>query len=138
VSGELHRSRLPLADLCLDTFPCGGHTTASDALWAGVPVLALMGQSFASRVAGSLLHALGLPELACSDIDAYIQSAVSLACNPADFRTLKERLEAGRTQSPLFDGLRFAGDFERLLLRMVARQDAGLPPAPLAAEPDGA
>jgi predicted O-linked N-acetylglucosamine transferase (SPINDLY family) len=138
VSGELHRSRLPLADLCLDTFPCGGHTTASDALWAGVPVLALMGQSFASRVAGSLLHALGLPELACSDIDAYIQSAVSLALNPAEFQALKGRLEAGRTQSPLFDGLRFAGDFERLLLRMVARQDAGLPPVPLAAEPEGA
>jgi predicted O-linked N-acetylglucosamine transferase (SPINDLY family) len=135
VSGELHRSRLPLADLCLDTFPCGGHTTASDALWAGVPVLALMGQSFASRVAGSLLHALDLPELACTDIDQYIQSAVTLALNPAEFRALEGRLDGARTQSPLFDGRRFARDFERLVLRMVARQDAGLPPAPLAAEP---
>jgi predicted O-linked N-acetylglucosamine transferase (SPINDLY family) len=135
VSGELHRARLPLADLCLDTFPCGGHTTASDALWAGVPVLALMGQSFASRVAGSLLHALGLPELACTDIDQYIRSAVTLALDAAEFQSLGERLEAARIQSPLFDGRRFARDFERLVLRMVARQDAGLPPAPLAAEP---
>ena len=135
VSGALHRARLPLADLCLDTFPCGGHTTASDALWAGVPVLALMGQSFASRVAGSLLHTLGLPELACTDIDQYIQSAVTLAQDPAEFRALEGRLEAARIRSPLFDGRRFARDFERLVLRMVARQDAGLPPAPLGAEP---
>lgn len=135
LSGELHRARLPLADLCLDTFPCGGHTTASDALWAGVPVLALMGQSFASRVAGSLLHALDLPELACTDIDQYIQSAVTLAQDPAVHQTIKSRLGSARTRSPLFDGRRFARDFERLVLRMVARQDAGLPPAPLAAEP---
>ncbi len=135
LSGDLHRSRLPLADLCLDTFPCGGHTTASDALWAGVPVLALMGQSFASRVAGSLLHALDLPDLACTDIDQYIQRAIALAQEPARFQALKARLELGRTQSTLFDGRRFARDFEQLLLRMVARQDAGLPPAPLAAAP---
>lgn len=135
LSGDLHRARLPLADLCLDTFPCGGHTTASDALWAGVPVLALMGQSFASRVAGSLLHALDLPDLACTDIDQYIHLAIALAQEPARFQALKARLELGRTQSTLFDGRRFARDFEQLLLRMVARQDAGLPPAPLAAEP---
>jgi predicted O-linked N-acetylglucosamine transferase (SPINDLY family) len=136
VSGELHRARLPLADLCLDTFPCGGHTTASDALWAGAPVLALMGQSFASRVAASLLHALDLPELVCTDIDQYIQSAVTLARDPAAFQAIRARLEAARTRSPLFDGRRFAADFERLVLRMVARQDAGLPPMPLAAEPE--
>jgi predicted O-linked N-acetylglucosamine transferase (SPINDLY family) len=134
VSGELHRARLPLADLCLDTFPCGGHTTASDALWAGVPVLALMGQSFASRVAGSLLHALDLPELACTDIDPYIQSAITLAQDPVAYQGIAARLAHARTRSPLFDGRRFAHDFERLVLRMVARQDAGLPPTPLAAE----
>ncbi|WP_293997762.1 tetratricopeptide repeat protein [Sphaerotilus sp.] len=131
---ELHRARLPLADLCLDTFPCGGHTTASDALWAGVPVLALLGESFASRVAGSLLHALGVPELACRDIESYMRSATTLARDPAAFRALKAKIEQGRLHSALFDGRRFAADFGRLLLRMVQRQDAGLPPAPLAAE----
>jgi len=134
LSGDLHRSRLPLADLCLDTFPCGGHTTASDALWAGVPVLALMGESFASRVAASLLHALGMDELVCLDIDQYMTAAIGWARDRVAFLDLKARLETARTQSPLFDGRRFAGDFERLLLRMVERQDAGLPPAPLAAE----
>lgn len=131
---EQHRARLPQADLCLDTFPCGGHTTASDALWAGVPVLALLGESFASRVAGSLLHSLGVPELACRDIHAYMQTAAALAQDPAAFRVLKARLEEGRLRSPLFDGRRFAADLGRLLQRMVARQDAGLPPVPLAAD----
>ncbi|MFM2340718.1 MAG: hypothetical protein RLZZ592_371 [Pseudomonadota bacterium] len=131
---DRHRRRLPLADLCLDTFPCGGHTTASDALWAGVPVLALTGHSFASRVASSLLHTLGLPELVCTDIDQYIAAAVRLATEPGACADLRQRLARARVESPLFDGRRFARDFERLLLRMVERQDAGLPPAPLAAE----
>lgn len=134
LSADMHRSRLPLADLCLDTFPCGGHTTASDALWAGVPVLALMGESFASRVAASLLHTLGLDELACHDIDQYMAAAIGWAQNRVVFLDLKARLETARTMSPLFNGRRFATDFERLLLRMVERQDAGLPPAPLAAD----
>lgn len=134
IRAELHRARLPLADLCLDTYPCGGHTTASDALWAGVPVLALTGRSFASRVAGSLLGTLGLSELACDDIDRYIAEAIRLATEPGACAALRLRLERARTASPLFDGRRFARDLERLLLRMVERQDAGLPPAPLAAE----
>lgn len=135
---EMHRARLPLADLCLDTFPCGGHTTASDALWAGVPVLALLGEGFASRVAGSLLHSVGLPELACCGIDTYMQTATALARDPTVFRALKARLEAGRSCSPLFDGRRFATDFGRLLMRMVERQDVGRSPVPLAAAGDPA
>lgn len=134
LSADMHRARLPLADLCLDTFPCGGHTTASDALWAGVPVLALIGESFASRVAASLLMTLGLQDLVCRDIDQYMQSAIGWAQDRGAFQGLKARLELGRTQSPLFDGRHYAGDFERLLLRMVERQDAGLPPVPLVAE----
>jgi predicted O-linked N-acetylglucosamine transferase (SPINDLY family) len=130
---ERHRARLPQADLCLDTFPCGGHTTASDALWAGVPVLALQGESFASRVAASLLHSLGLPEMACTDIDTYMQTAVTLALEAAALQTVRHRLEQGRLQSPLFDGRRFATDLGHLLQRMATRQEAGLPPMPLAA-----
>jgi predicted O-linked N-acetylglucosamine transferase (SPINDLY family) len=131
---ESHRRRLPLADLCLDTFPCGGHTTASDALWAGVPVLALTGRSFASRVAASLLHTLGLPELVCADIDHYVAEAIRLATEPLACTELRQRLATALVESPLFDGRRFAHDLERLLMRMVERQDAGLPPTPLAAE----
>lgn len=131
---ESHRRRLPLADLCLDTFPCGGHTTASDALWAGVPVLALTGRSFASRVAASLLHTLGLPQLVCADIDHYIAEAIRLATEPLACTELRQRLATALVESPLFDGRRFAHDLERLLMRMVERQDAGLPPTPLAAE----
>jgi predicted O-linked N-acetylglucosamine transferase (SPINDLY family) len=130
---ERHRARLPQADLCLDTFPCGGHTTASDALWAGVPVLALQGESFASRVAASLLHSLGLPEMACTDIDTYMQTAVTLALEAAALQAVRHRLEQGRLQSPLFDGRRFATDLGHLLQRMAMRQEAGLPPMPLAA-----
>jgi len=130
---ESHRARLPNTDLFLDTFPCGGHTTASDALWAGVPVLTMIGETFASRVAASLVTALGLPELVCSDLDQYITKALCYANDPAAMASLRERVEAGRRHSPLFDGKRFARDFGQLLLRMVERQDAGLPPAPLPA-----
>jgi predicted O-linked N-acetylglucosamine transferase (SPINDLY family) len=131
---EQHRARLPNADLFLDTYPCGGHTTASDALWAGVPVLTLIGDTFASRVAASLLCTLGLPELVCDGLNAYIDQALHYAADRPALAALRERLEVGRAQSPLFDGRHFARDFEQLLLRMVARQDAGLPPAPLPAD----
>lgn len=133
VGAELHRARLPNADLFLDCFPCSGHTTASDALWAGVPVLTLSGQSFASRVAASLLHTLGLQEMVCDNIDRYLQEGARWAADPVALADLRQRLEAARTASPLFDGRRYARDFGALLLRMVERQNAGLPPEPLPA-----
>jgi predicted O-linked N-acetylglucosamine transferase (SPINDLY family) len=131
---EVHRARLPNVDLFLDCFPCSGHTTASDALWAGVPVLTLQGRSFASRVAASLLRALGLDGLVCDDIERYGAEAVRLARDRAALQALRAQLAVAREASPLFDGRRYARDFERLLLRMVACRDAGQPPAPLAAE----
>ncbi|MCK6403142.1 MAG: hypothetical protein L6Q74_14760 [Sphaerotilus natans subsp. sulfidivorans] len=131
---EVHRARLGHADLMLDCFPCSGHTTASDALWAGVPVLTLYGRSFASRVAASLLSTLELPELVCAEIDTYMQRAVQLAQDKVALDALRQRLAKARVESPLFDGRRYARDFERLLLRMIERHEAGLPPAPLAAE----
>ena len=137
VDTEQHRARLPNADLFLDTYPCGGHTTASDALWAGVPVLTMIGDSFASRVAASLLCTLGLPELVCDGLNAYTAQALHYAADRPALAAVRERLAAGRVHSPLFDGRRFARDFEQLLLRMVARQDAGLPPAQLPAELTG-
>lgn len=129
---ESHRARLPQADLFLDSFPCSGHTTASDALWAGVPVLTLIGQNFAARVAASLLHTAGLPELVCESLDDYVQAALRYAQDRDALEHIRQRLEHARTASPLFQGRLFANDFQQLLLRMVERQDAGLPPTALA------
>ncbi|MEY8878089.1 MAG: hypothetical protein AB9M60_16375 [Leptothrix sp. (in: b-proteobacteria)] len=128
-----HRGRLPQADLVLDTFPCSGHTTASDALWAGVPVLTLKGESFASRVAASLLHTLGLDELVCDDLATYVARAQALAGDAAARRALRERLLQANASSPLFDGAQFAQDFGQLIDRMVDRHQRGLAPAPLPA-----
>jgi predicted O-linked N-acetylglucosamine transferase (SPINDLY family) len=128
-----HRARLPNVDMALDTFPCGGHTTASDALWAGVPVLALQGQTFASRVAASLLMSLGVPELVCTDLDQYIERAIKLACPSSGLAALRKRIAEGRSTSPLFDGRRFASDLGSLIERMVERHERGLAPAPLPA-----
>lgn len=130
---ERHRKRLPLIDIALDTFPCGGHTTTSDTLWAGVPVVSLMGQTFASRVAGSLLNAVDLPELICTSPEDYESKAVELATQPDHLKALRHKLSVARDTAPLFDSTRFAHDFGQLMLRMVERQDQGLDPAPLPA-----
>ena len=110
-----HLARLPLADLALDTFPCNGHTTTSDALWAGVPVLSLQGEAFAARVAASLLSAAGLPELIVDSAGAYRQTALRFA-QDAEWRGgLTRRTQALREHSPLFDGVAFARKLEFLL-----------------------
>ncbi|MFZ2991218.1 MAG: hypothetical protein WA086_24725, partial [Ideonella sp.] len=128
-----HLARLRAADLFLDTWPCNAHTTASEALWAGVPVLTVPGPTFASRVAASLVHACGLPDLACADEAAYVALAAALANEPELLHGLKAHLETQRMQLPLFDTDRYARNYEALLLRMFERQQAGLPPVALAA-----
>lgn len=128
-----HISRIPLADVFIDTWPCNAHTTASDALWAGLPVVTFMGQTFASRVAASLLNACGLSELIAEDLTRYKQTVVKLARDPALRAQLRQRLVAAREASSLFDSERFTRDFEALLLRMVQRHAQGLAPAELAA-----
>ncbi len=128
-----HIARLRAADLFLDTWPCNAHTTASEALWAGVPVLTVPGATFASRVAASLVTACGLPDLACPTEDAYVQLASGLANEPATLQGLKLYLEQRRATLPLFDAGRLARDLDALLLRMHQRHLAGLPPAALAA-----
>lgn len=130
---DRHRQRLALADIALDTFPCGGHTTTSDTLWAGVPVVSLMGNTFASRVAGGLLSAVNLSELACTTAQAYEDTAVNLALDKARLQKMRADLLASRDTAPLFDSTRFAKDFGELMLRMVERNDQGLDPAPLPA-----
>jgi predicted O-linked N-acetylglucosamine transferase (SPINDLY family) len=111
-----HLARLPLADLALDTFPCNGHTTTSDALWAGVPVVTLQGEAFAARVAGSLLVAAGLPELVATNAEQYRQLIVDF-CRDEPLRIrLRNTSRALRRDSGLFDGQGFAAKLEALFL----------------------
>lgn len=126
-----HLARLREADLFLDTWPCNAHTTASEALWCAVPVLTVPGPTFASRVAASLLHACGLPDLACADEQTFVEMGTALCNQPELLAHLKHELDAHRMTLPLFDTERYTRDYEALLLRMFERQQAGLPPAPL-------
>lgn len=135
VPPEHHQARLALADLMLDTWPCNAHTTASDALWAGLPIVTLSGETFASRVAGSLLHAVDLPELVCETLDDYEATVMRLVHDPAARAALRARLADARQQAPLFDSARFARDLEGLYLRAWERHAAGLPPDHLPALP---
>ncbi|ARN21233.1 hypothetical protein [Piscinibacter gummiphilus] len=128
-----HQARLQCADLFLDTWPYNAHTTASEALWGGVPVLTVPGATFAARVAASLVTACGLPEFACDTPDAYVDRAIALANDPAPLREARRHLVENRHQLPLFDGARFARDFEALLQRMWDRHAAGLAPDHLTA-----
>lgn len=123
-----HLARYPLADLFLDTLPCNAHTTTSDALWAGVPVLTQMGQSFAARVAGSLLTAIDLPELITETPQAYEARALELANDPAQLQALRAKLQANRLTAPLFDTPRFARHLEAAYAQMMERYWAGLAP----------
>ena len=107
-----HLGRLTLADLHFDTGTYGAHTTGSDALWAGVPLITKIGDTFPSRVAASLLHAVGLPELVTESWEEYRAQAVRLAREPASLAAIKEKLAAHRRTEPLFDTDRFVRDLE--------------------------
>lgn len=111
-----HLARFRHADIFLDTFPYNAHTTASDALWAGVPVLTRSGKSFASRVAASLLTTIGLPDLICQSIEDYEATAINIALNPEHLTEIKNRLQKNRSSSPLFDAARFARNIENSFL----------------------
>jgi predicted O-linked N-acetylglucosamine transferase (SPINDLY family) len=113
-----HLARHRLADLFLDTLPYNAHTTASDALWTGVPVLTRLGSSFAGRVAASLLRAVGLPELIARSVEEYEALALELATDPALLRQFKDRLAANHLTAPLFDTARFTRHIEAAYTRM--------------------
>jgi predicted O-linked N-acetylglucosamine transferase (SPINDLY family) len=130
---EGHLARLRCADLFLDTWPCNAHTTASEALWAGVPVVTVPGPTFASRVAASLLRACRLDELVCASPDDYVDTVVALSQDLPRLRAMQQRLDEERTTLPLFDSDRYARDFDDLLERMADRAARGLPPEHLAA-----
>jgi predicted O-linked N-acetylglucosamine transferase (SPINDLY family) len=116
-----HLARHKLADLFIDTLPCNAHTTASDALWAGLPVLTCMGESFASRVAASLLHAIEMPELITSSLTEYEKLAVALGNEPQRIQALKQKLENNKLTTPLFDSSLFTKNIENLYTQMSQR-----------------
>ena len=117
------------ADLFLDTFPYASGATCNDALWVGLPVLTCVGETYVSRMAGSLLSTLGLDELVTDSLDAYERTALRLACEPDAMRALRERLAAGRTSSRLFDMETFTTSLETAYARMMACALGGDAPA---------
>ena len=123
-----HLARHKVADLFLDTLPYNAHTTASDALWAGLPVLTCMGHSFASRVAASLLKAMELPELITASQDEYETTAIELATYPEKLHAIKEKIERNRLTTALFDTPRFTKHIESAFTQMYERYQADLPP----------
>lgn len=126
-----HLARYRQVDLFLDSNPYNAHTTASDALWAGCPVLTQPGAPFAARVAGSLNHHLGMDQLNTDSDQGYIDLAIELSRAPHRLRELRERLEGARRSSSLFDMHGYARDFEQLLSNMLMRQQQGQAPADL-------
>lgn len=123
VDRQTHLSRLALADLFLDTLPYNAHTTASDALWVGLPVLTCCGETFASRVGASLLTAIGLPELICYQLDSYQQRAIQLGLSPHERALLRQKLVQNRDTSALFDSQQFCRDLESLYLQIVSEKN---------------
>ena len=117
-TANAHLARHLLADLFLDTLPYNAHTTASDSLWAGVPLVTARGHAFQGRVAASLLTAIGLPELVTENLEAYETLALALAQGPARLAALKNKLQRNRGTAPLFDIARFTRNIEAAYLGM--------------------
>lgn len=126
-----HLAHLGHADLFLDTLPCNAQSTAADALWAGCPVLTLVGQTMAGRQCASLLFHAGLPELVTDNEDAFVETAVQLGNDPDALNTLRQHLEQSRASMAIFDTAGFAADFQRAVQAMSARHRIGRPPTDL-------
>jgi protein O-GlcNAc transferase len=131
ISQAEHLSRLRLADLLLDTWPYSSHTTASDALWVGVPVVALRGRGFAARVSASIVSAAGLADLVVGSLEDYEALITRICTEPGRLTTLRRRVESSVRASPLFDTAGFTRALETCFERMYERYRAGLPPGPL-------
>ena len=132
---EDHLARYRLADLFLDTSPYNAHATASDALWAGLPVITCSGRTFAGRVAGSLLNALGLPELVTDSLEDYEALALRLAKTPTLLSVIRAKLQGNRSSFPLFDTDRFRRHIESAYITMWRRYQQGEPPASFSVPP---
>jgi protein O-GlcNAc transferase len=123
-----HLARHKLADLSLDTLPCNAHTTASDALWSGLPMLTCLGETFAGRVGASLLKAIGLPELVTTTLESYERMAIDLASDSQKLAAIRRELARNRPTAPLFDTELYTRHIERAYDAMYQRCQAGLPP----------
>jgi protein O-GlcNAc transferase len=121
-----HLARLALADLALDTAPYTSHTTGSDALWMGVPLITREGHTFGERVAASLLHAVGLPQLISPDQTRYVHDAIALAHNPGQLALYRQHLQTNRAACPLFNTASFTRHLEALYQTLRAQNLAGI------------
>jgi predicted O-linked N-acetylglucosamine transferase (SPINDLY family) len=121
-------ARYRLVDLFLDTFPFNAGATASDALWAGLPMITCSGESLASRMAGSLLHAIGMPEMIADSLTNYEELARKLADRPDLIAAARAKLACNRMRYPLFDTNRFTRHFEAALTFVHERRKANLSP----------
>ncbi|HXJ02933.1 MAG TPA: tetratricopeptide repeat protein, partial [Micropepsaceae bacterium] len=131
-----HLARTRLADLFLDTLPYNAHTTASDALWMGLPIVTCPATTFPSRVAASLLHAIGMPELVTSSLGEYEGLARTLARSPERLAAIKAKLMRNRDTEPMFDTARFTRYLEAAYTGMWERHQSGLPPEHFAVSAD--
>jgi predicted O-linked N-acetylglucosamine transferase (SPINDLY family) len=129
-----HLARYAVADLTLDTFPYGSHSTAIDSLWVGCPIVALAGRAFHARVSASVLSVSGLSGLTAATLDEYRELVLGLVRDPQRLLNLRRDISAARSQSRLFDVARFTVELETLYGQMHARRVAGLPPAPIGAD----
>lgn len=123
-----HLKRAALADLFLDTIPCNAHTTAADSLWAGLPVLAIMGESFAARVSSSILYAAWLPELVAKTKEEYVNIAIELGRNPIKTKVLRSKLQRNKLICPLFNTDIYVRYLEMGFIQAYERYQAGLLP----------
>jgi len=130
--GEEYLAQYRRADLFLDTLPFNGGATTSDALWAGLPVVTCAGEAFASRMAGSLLHAIGLPELVTNSLAEYEALALKLATDGPLLAEYRQRLARNRDAHPLFDTDRFRRNLEAAYVTMWEKTQRGEPPASFA------
>ena len=123
VSLAEHLARYSVADLALDTFPYGSHTTASDALWSGCLLVGLCGETFAARVSGSILSACNLAELIAYTLEDYERLALRLATDESFRDTLRTKLETNKRGAPLFDSVAFTRDLEQLYSELVEKKE---------------
>lgn len=130
VINDQHLSRYPLADMFLDTSPCGAHTTASDALWMGVPVLTVPGRGFAARVCGSLVRSAGVGSLVCDSFDDYVRTAVQFGNDRAGLLKIREDLRSNRGTCALFDVKNITRHLDDLFVQMWDEYSSGTMPHP--------
>jgi predicted O-linked N-acetylglucosamine transferase (SPINDLY family) len=136
IPADHHLARLKHADLFLDTLPCNAHTTASDALWAGLPLLTCRGSAFSGRVAASLLNAICLPELVADDLEGYEALAIRMATDSSFHQSIRQKLALNRLNTPLFDTDRFRRNIEAAYIQMWEIAERGEPPCGFTVSPD--